>query len=209
MLLLQISLASTGVQPQRLRVGLSTVFDSGNSAALNQDVYWENNVQDWNNTHLDGTYYASQPEHKNTCNSDSQGKEQLRTPAHPSGPVEPAFVAAKAQNFALSLVESVITTKIPLNNIYDTDVESLSSVETADNLAPSGLAAVFENIYGVPYCMPQAKISNFHLALGLWCDKEDIMQRAYKGLSKTLRLVNKVDEVHSLPHTLRTLQRWC
>ena len=137
-----------------------------------------------------------------------QGKEQLRTPSHPSGPVEPAFVAAEARNFALSLVESVTTTKIPLNDLHNTDVESLSSVEIADNLAPSGSAAVPEDIYEVPYCMPRAEISNFHLALGLWCDKESITRRAYERLSETLRLVNKVDEVHNLPCTLRTLQRW-
>ena len=126
-----------------------------------------------------------------------------------SSPTGSAFVVAEARNFALNLVGNTTTTKILLNDLHNNNVESNSSLETVEPVALSNLVTIPKNACGVPSRLVQEKISNFHLALGLWCEKEHLTQRAYNRLSEVLQLVTSVANLHSLLHTLRTLQQRC
>ena len=102
-----------------------------------------------------------------------------------------------------------MTTKIPLNDFHDSDVKNNSSLETVEPVAPSNSATISKNACGVLSRLVQEEISNFHLALGLWCEKEHLAQRVYNGLSEVLQLVTCVAKLHSLSHILRTLQQQC
>lgn len=156
-------------------------------------------VQDKDDTH------PVQSEHVNIRDSDSNSEEEMRDPLL-AGPVLPAFVAAEARNFAFNLVGSLTTTKVPLNGLHDTDVETDSSVEDS---VLSRSAAFIEDYCGVPTRPVPVDTSDFYLALGLWCDKEGITRRAYQGLIEVLRLIRELAKVHTIPCHLSTLQKNC
>lgn len=77
-----------------------------------------------------------------------------------------------------------------------------------EEFAPSYPNGITEDVCGVPSRPVQEDTSNFHFALGLWCDKECITRNAYNGLLEALLLL-KVADVLSLPRRLGTLQKWC
>jgi hypothetical protein len=56
--------------------------------------------------------------------------------------------------------------------------------------------------------LAKLNISNFCLALSLWCDKKEVKRRVYADLLQVLRLL-KISDIDKLLNRLFTLQSWC
>ena len=196
------------VEPQVWSVRHPTPLSDCNTAAINQNVHMEQLNQDWDDTHMvSARYTANQSKNENIGSSASEEERGATLYTSLAGP---AFVAAsEARNFALNLVGNTTTTKIALNDVYDTDVESVSLIEAVGNSVHSRPAVFPKDRSGVPALPPSEDILDFCLALGLWCDKEGITRRAYQGLTEVLSLVKEVDEAHTIPRYLSTLQKKC
>ncbi len=94
---------------------------------------------------------------------------------------------------------------IALNDVEMSDSQSEGSVESFEEYAPGYPDDVNTPI--MPARPAKIDISDFCLALGMWCDKEGVKRRAYAGLLQVLKLLN-VPEIDKLPNRLSTLQSW-
>lgn len=101
---------------------------------------------------------------------------------------------------------SALSSILPLNDFKDSDIESTDTIESYHEYAPAYQKETDD--VEIPTRPVQENLSDFHFALGLWCEKEGIKGRAYLGLVEILRLINVAD-VKQLPNRLSTLQRWC
>ena len=96
---------------------------------------------------------------------------------------------------------------VPLNDIDESDIESLESVDSVEPFAPPVSELLPDEAARVPSKISENDISDFHLALGFWCDKEGLKRRSYNGLLEILRLLDH-SEIRRLPQKLSTLLTW-
>ena len=95
-----------------------------------------------------------------------------------------------------------------MNNIQDSDLESVESVDHLEKVATPSPGPHSDDEIKVPQRSPTEDLNDFALAFGLWCKKECIKCRTYDGLCEVLQLLNH-PLVTSLPKGLSTLQRQC
>ena len=122
----------------------------------------------------------------------------------PPGP----HLTTATQAFAARLISSAAIKNVPLSDLQDSDIESDASVSTVEEYAPPQREPPPDNATPVPSALVQSDVSDFHMALGLWCDKEGIKRRSYESLFEVLSLL-ECSEVQGLPRQLATLQRRC
>ena len=110
--------------------------------------------------------------------------------------------------FAVSLISSNAIMTLPSNQLTEFDIESTDTGESFNEFAPSAPESTIDDEIRVPSRPVRGEISDFCLALGLWCDKEGIKRRTYDGLLEVLQLLD-THEVRNLPKRLSTLHSWC
>jgi hypothetical protein len=105
----------------------------------------------------------------------------------------------------LSHSKNIFTTQsnIALNDVKIFDFQNECFVEFFEKY----LFVYFENVNVVEIFVKLVKlnISNFCLALNLWCDKKEIKKRVYADLLQVLRLL-KISDIDKLLNRLFTLQ---
>jgi hypothetical protein len=118
---------------------------------------------------------------------------------------EPVSVASHV--FAAVSVSGSFLNSVPLNDLFESDIES-SDMGDPEEYAPPIPEPSHEDIVSVPSRPIEEPLSDFCLALALWCDKEGIKHRSYDGLIEVLRLLDS-PEIEALPQKLATLLKWC
>ena len=93
----------------------------------------------------------------------------------------PASIADTSA-FAVSLISSNAIMTLPSNQLTEFDIESTDTGESFNEFAPSAPESTIDDEIRVPSRPVRGEISDFCLALGLWCDKEGIKRRTYDGL---------------------------
>ncbi|MCJ1260125.1 hypothetical protein MMC24_007965 [Lignoscripta atroalba] len=117
-------------------------------------------------------------------------EESDSVPSNAIGAVPPDPFMTSTQTFAASLVSHTTALNILLDNLQDSDLESSASVETLEVYAPPDTESSAEDTVKVPSSLTSAELSDFHLTLSLWCNKEGIKRRSYESLLEVLRLLN-------------------
>ncbi len=92
---------------------------------------------------------------------------------------------------------------IALNDVEMSDSQSEDSMKSFEKYAPGYPDDVNTPI--MPARPVKIDISDFCLALEMWCDKKEVKRRAYADLLQVLKLLN-VPEIDKLPNRLFTLQ---
>ena len=110
--------------------------------------------------------------------------------------------------FAVGLISSNAIMTLSSNQLAEFDIESTDTAESFNEFAPSASESTIDDDIRVPSRPVRGEISDFCLALGLWCDKEGIKRRTYDGLLEVLQLLD-IHEVRNLPKRLSTLHSWC
>jgi hypothetical protein len=132
-------------------------------------------------------------------------EEEVQEEVIHNSPPQP--LAANAQGFAAAIALSTPPMDIVFDDIQASDIESEQSVDF-EQYAPPIPDLAPEDVVQVPSRHVTTPISDFILALGIWCDTELIKRRTYNSLLEVLRLLD-CPETKQLPERLDTLHTWC
>ena len=97
---------------------------------------------------------------------------------------------------------------VSLNNIQDSDIESVQCVKFFKKFAAAAFELHSDKDIKVLHCSSTKKLDNFTVVFGLWCEKKYIKYQTYDGLCNVLQPIDH-PLVKSLPKQLSTLQRHC
>ena len=79
---------------------------------------------------------------------------------------------------------------IPLNNIQDSDIESVQSIKSFKKFAIAAPELYSNNDIRVLYCLLIKKLDDFTLIFYLWCEKKYIKYNIYDSLCKILQFMD-------------------
>lgn len=124
-------------------------IDHGSSWIIDRNQDSERLSQD-RDTPIDCDLLPKKSDNANVSNSGLAHKdERIRSSTNF---IEPVLVAAETQNFANNLAGETTSVQVTLNDLHDTDIESISSTDTWEESAPSFSKVIGDKVTGVPYC---------------------------------------------------------